>query len=206
MSGFDALYKRYLDEANAYAAKFGLDPTTASRDGHWDAFRHAYASAAMTKEYGRPAAHLFGDANEVRGDLFHDQKSFSKHMDRWNNAVGRRLAEGAADKDEIARRAYDALRNGDLIIDPVQDGRCYTGPTLLPSPYDYDRNHIYEGPLPPPPGAPAATGSPSPTLGSTSPIYYSGQADPPSPEDHPLSQEEIERIRQSNGVPKGGLF
>ena len=26
MSGFDALYKRYLDEANAYAAKFGLDP------------------------------------------------------------------------------------------------------------------------------------------------------------------------------------
>jgi hypothetical protein len=59
MSYFDALYKRYLDEANAYAAKFGLDPTTASRDGHWDAFRHAYASAAMTKEYGRPAAHLF---------------------------------------------------------------------------------------------------------------------------------------------------
>jgi hypothetical protein len=145
-------------------------------------------------------------ANEVRGDLFHDQKSFSKHMDRWNNAVGRRLAEGAADKDEIARRAYDALGSGDLIIDPVQDARYYTGPTLLPSPYDYDRNHIYEGPLPPPPGAPAATGSPSPASGSTSPTYYSGQADAPSPEDHPLTQEEIDRIRQNNGIPKGGLF
>ena len=186
MSYFDALYKRYLDEANAYAAKFGLDPATASRDGHWDAYRHAYASAAMTPEYGRPAAHLFGDANEIRGDLFQDKKSFSKHMDRWNNAVGRRLAEGAADKDEIARRAY--------------------GPTLLPSPYDYDRNHIYEGPLPPPRGAAAATGSINPTLGSASPTDYSGQADAPNPEDHPLTQEEIDRIRQNNGIPKGGLF
>jgi hypothetical protein len=116
------------------------------------------------------------------------------------------LRGGAADKDEIARRAYDALRNGDLIIDPVQDARYYTGPTLLPSPYDYDRNHIYEGPLPPPRGAAAATGSSSPTMGSTPPTYYSGQADPTSPEDHPLSQEEIDRIRQNNGIPKGGLF
>ena len=93
MSYFDALYRRYLQEANAYTTQFGLDPRT-DADGHWDAFRHAYASAAMTKDYGRPAAHLFGDANEIRGDLFHDQKSFSKHMDRWNNAVGRRLAGG----------------------------------------------------------------------------------------------------------------
>ena len=73
MSGFDALYNRYLLEANAHAAKFGLDPQTANNDGHWDAFRHAYASAAMTKDYGRIAAHLFGDANEVRGD-FHDRR------------------------------------------------------------------------------------------------------------------------------------
>jgi hypothetical protein len=206
MSYFDALYSRYLQEANAYAAKFGLDPNTANTDGHWDAFRHAYASAAMTNECGRLAAHLFGDANEIRGDLFHDQRSYSKHMDRWNNAVGRRLAEDAADKDEIARRTYDALRNGDLIIDPAQDARYYTGPTLLPSPYDYDRNHIYEGPMPPPPGAPAATGSPNPTRGSSQPAYYGGQADPPTPEDQPLSQEEIDRIRQGNGIPKGGLF
>jgi hypothetical protein len=87
----------------------------------------------MTKDYGTLAAHLFGDANEIRGDLFHDQKSYSKHMDRWNNAVGRRLAAGAAHNDEIARRAYDALKSGELIIDPIQDARYYTGPTPLPS-------------------------------------------------------------------------
>jgi hypothetical protein len=158
MSDFNALLNRYKDEANAYAAQFGLDPQTASTDGHWDAFRHAYASAAMTKDYGRIAAHLFGDLNEVRGDL-HGQLSYSKHMDRWNNAVGRRIAAGAADKDEIARRAYDALRNGDLVIDPFQDARYYAGPNLVWSPNDFGGDHIYEGPLPAPPGAATAKGN-----------------------------------------------
>ncbi len=27
-------------------------------NGEWDAFRHAYASGAMTREYGETAAHL----------------------------------------------------------------------------------------------------------------------------------------------------
>ncbi len=96
MNDFYALYQRYLQEANGYAVKFGLDPRT-DEDGHWDAFRHAYASAAMTRDHGRIVAHLFGDANEIRGDFSHDQKSYSRHMDRWNNAVGRRLAEGTAE-------------------------------------------------------------------------------------------------------------
>lgn len=203
MNGFSELYNRYLLEADAYAGKFGLDRKTATTDGHWDAFRHAYASAAMTKEYGRLAAHLFGDVKEVHGDLFQSQKSFSKHMDRWNNAVGRRLATGATDQDEIARRIYDALRNGDLMIDLEQDARYYTGPNLVPSPYDFDRNRI--DPYPPPATA-AATGLPSPTMGSNPRSYYGGQADAPVVGDHPLSQEEIERIRRGNGIPKGGLF
>jgi hypothetical protein len=84
MSDFNALYHRYLEEANAYASKFGLDPKTASNDGHRDAFRHAYASAAMTKDYGRIAAHLFGDLNEVRGDLG-GQWSYSKHT--WTDGT-----------------------------------------------------------------------------------------------------------------------
>src|SRR5690348_13344743 len=96
MDDYEALFRRYLAEANYYAGLYGLDPRTANTDGHWDAFSHAYASAAMTREYGNLAAHLFGDANEVRGDLSrgHPQFSFSKHMDRWNNAAGRRLADG----------------------------------------------------------------------------------------------------------------
>lgn len=116
------------------------------------------------------------------------------------------LAQGAADKDEIARRTHEALTNGDLIIDPIQDARYYRGRTWIPSPYDYDRNHIYEGP----PDAPAATGYPSPASGINPRSYYGsyvgGQRDPQSLEDHPLSQEEIERIRRNNDIPKGGLF
>ena len=36
MSYLDALYGRYLEAANAYAAKFGLDPNT-DNDGRSDA-------------------------------------------------------------------------------------------------------------------------------------------------------------------------
>lgn len=143
MSDSDALLKRYMDEANYYAELYGLNRKT-ELDGAWDAFRHAYASAAMSQDYGRLAAHAFGDANEVRGDLLYDppQPSYSKHMDRWNNAAGRRVVGGAADKDEIAQRVHDSLKRGDLITDPFQDARYYTGPTLIPSPHDYDRNRI----------------------------------------------------------------
>jgi hypothetical protein len=212
MSDYYGLFRRYMEEANYYAGLYGLDPKTASRDGHWDAFRHAYASAAMAREYNGWASHLFGDLNEARGDLSrgHPQKSYSKHMDRWNNAAGRRLAEGAADNDEIADRVHDALKRGDLIIDVDQDARYYTGPTLVPSPYDYDRNRIDERRIPPEPEAGVGTGPSSPTLGINPHRYYApylgGHADMQAPEDHPLTPDEIERIRRSKGIPKGGLF
>jgi hypothetical protein len=164
----------------------------------------------MTREYGSLAAHLFGDVNEVRSDLSYGdpQRSYSKHMDRWNNAAGRRLAAGAADNDEIADRIHDALKRGDLIIDVDQDARYYTGPTLVPSPYDYDRNRIHERPAPT--GAAITMGPSSPTSGFNTHRYYApylgGRADIQAPEDHPLAQDEIERIRRNNGIPKGGLF
>lgn len=145
MNDDDELFKRYMDEANYYATLYGLEPKTDS-DGAWDAFRHATCRIPSTAS--------------------------PSHMDPWNNAVGRRLGEGAADNDEIAHRVHDALKKGDLIADPFQDARYYTGPTLLPSPYDYDRNHIYEGELPPPPGAPAAAGPFSPSLGINLHPYY----------------------------------
>jgi hypothetical protein len=63
-------------------------------------------------------------------------------MDRWDNAAGRGLARGATDKDEIAQRVHDALKRGDLVTDPFQDARYHKGPTLIPSPHDYDRSRI----------------------------------------------------------------
>lgn len=205
MNQYATLFDRYWNEAEYYARLYGIAPKNDS-NGTWDAFRHAYASAAMSRERSPWLAHVYGDANEILGDRYSSQRSFDKHMDRWNNAVGRRLVDGAADNDEIADRVHDALKKGHLITDPFQDARYYTGPTLLPSPSDYDRNSIYEGELPP--RAPAATGPYSPSLGINLHRYYGplfgGSMVIPSPQDAPISPGEIERIR--GGIPKGGLF
>jgi hypothetical protein len=72
MSIYDSLYAKYMQEANDYAKSFDLEPSTA-HNGAWDAFRHAYASGAMTNEYGEHIARAFGDLNELRGDLYHNQ-------------------------------------------------------------------------------------------------------------------------------------
>lgn len=111
MNTLDDLYRRYSklarrytpfdrhnSEADYYAQLYGLDPKT-QKDLAWDAFRHAYASAAMRRDYGWLVAKFSGDLHEARGDQGPDpQHSYAKHMDRWNNAVGRDLAVGAADK------------------------------------------------------------------------------------------------------------
>jgi hypothetical protein len=112
MNHYATLFDRYWDEAEHYARLYGINPSK-DNDGAWDAFRHAYASAAMSRERSPWMAHAFGDANEILADRYQSQPqsqySFDKHMDRWNNAVGRRLAEGAADNDEIADRIHDAF-------------------------------------------------------------------------------------------------
>jgi hypothetical protein len=63
MKQYDTLFKRYWDEAEYYARLYGVDFKKNS-DGAWDAFRHAYASAAMSRERSPWMAHVFGDANE----------------------------------------------------------------------------------------------------------------------------------------------
>ena len=126
MSLYNDLYNRYQQEANAYAESYGIDPSTA-HNGAWDAFRHAYASGAMSMEYGETAARIFGDLNEIRGDLTHNQPSYEKNMDKWNNSVGRDIGKDAANSDEVARRVNDAMKRGDLITDPWSDARHYDG-------------------------------------------------------------------------------
>ena len=178
-----APFDRYHAEADYYARLYGLDPKT-QKDLAWDAFRHAYASAAVRRDYGWLAAKFSGDLHEARGDQAAEpQPSYAKHMDRWNNAVGRSLAEGAADKDEIAQRVYNALKKGDMIIDPTQDARYYTGSPLVASVYDFNPNSIHEGPLP---------------------SHLRPKPEPWRPEEHPPSLEEIEEIRRGGGIPKGG--
>lgn len=178
-------FDRYNSEADHYAQLYGLSPKT-QKDMAWDAFRHAYASAAMRRDYGWLASKFFGDLHEARGDQATDpQNSYAKHMDRWNNAVGRGLAEGVADKDEITQRVHDALKKGDLILDPAQDARYYAGSPIVASVNDFDAQGIYRAPLP---------------------DHLGPWPDNWRPEDHPPSVDEIEQIRRRGGIPKGGLF
>jgi hypothetical protein len=37
MSNYDALYQRYLNEADSYATRFGIDPGKNKRNNAWDA-------------------------------------------------------------------------------------------------------------------------------------------------------------------------
>ena len=93
-------YEEYTREANAYARHYGLDPST-SRNGEWDAFRHAYASAAATQDYGETIAHIAGEANETYVDLVGDQPANERRMDEWNNAVGRRIGDQTDTRDHV---------------------------------------------------------------------------------------------------------
>jgi len=52
------------------------------------------------------------------------------------------------------------------------------------------------------PSAPTSRISPQRYYGP----YLGGHADIQSPENHPLSQDEIDWMRRSNGIPKGGLL
>ncbi|MFO1257780.1 MAG: calcium-binding protein [Gammaproteobacteria bacterium] len=111
-----------MAEANEYATKYDLDPKT-KHNGSWDAFRHAYASGAMAYEYGTFIAKIFGDLNELRGDLTHQQPLYEKNMDKWNNAVGRSIGKDSKTLDEIASKVYESLVQGNLIVDPSNDTR-----------------------------------------------------------------------------------
>jgi hypothetical protein len=121
------LYRRYRDEAYDHAQKFGMN-IHAKLDFHTnriDAFRHAYASAEMTREYGENWADIAGRLHEFYDDLFTEQNANAKNMDLWNNAVGRDIGKTSKSSDDSAQRVYDALNNGDLIVDPKTDDRRY---------------------------------------------------------------------------------
>lgn len=106
---------RYQAEANQAARQLGLDPAGA-HNGDWDAFRHAYASAEMTREYGEGWARWLGDANELKrpGGFFDGEAN----MDLWNNARGREIGRESSSREDTIRRVKEALDRGDLMRHP----------------------------------------------------------------------------------------
>ena len=143
------LYKKYEEEANKYARIYGIDSSEASQHGgEWDAFRHAYASAAATKDIGEYWARNLGNANEVWGTLTRG-KPWDTNMDLWNNSVGRDIGRTAANRDEIARRVYESLRRGHLITEPKRDTRRFD-PVFPPGEGGIERLYHHEFPSPSP--------------------------------------------------------
>ena len=56
-------------------------------------------------------------------------------MDDWNNAVGRDISSSTDTREEIKEAVWEAINNGDLIIDPDKDQRDYQSTliTVLPA-------------------------------------------------------------------------
>jgi hypothetical protein len=99
-----------LAEANKQFQGEGL------KDGHGDAFRHAYWNAMMTASsaFGEKFSKDFTTAHEGRpGD-----PATSNAMDLYNNSIGRRIAHDnpGASRAELARLVRSAVNDGKLIV------------------------------------------------------------------------------------------
>ncbi len=140
-------------QANAYAKHLGL---TGAHNGEWDAFRHAYVSAEMTRAHGAFTAKLLGDMYEIKGQ-FGGQPWQEKNMDLWNNYAGRQIGSHSAGPNDTARRVKNALDSRSLITDPGHDGRQHG--TGQPPPDDNDPKSCCDecgagNTFPPPPPLP----------------------------------------------------
>ena len=80
-----------------------------------DAFRYAYVSAAVTRDFGRCIAYAAGEANEIKGDILDNQEKKHRNMDEWNNAEGRKIGLNTTTREEIKNAVWKALNDGVLI-------------------------------------------------------------------------------------------
>jgi hypothetical protein len=85
-------------------------------NGLQDAFRHCAASCMAANEYGEALAEAFGDANEVRGDLTHNQPLCERQMDVDNNRSGREASRAAPDDASCIAECYQAAASGELEV------------------------------------------------------------------------------------------
>lgn len=84
--------------------------------GAVDAYRHAYTSAVMARDYGSNFAHWVGDMNEFGEGLadMNSKDGRELNMDYWNNSVGRTYS-GYGDRNTIASAIGADLHGGSFI-------------------------------------------------------------------------------------------
>jgi hypothetical protein len=97
-------------------------------DNDVDAVRHVYTSGIFTQEYGERITEILGDMNELipLGGNSSSNNPNSKNMDLWNNKVGRKLGLKTTSKMKLFKLIIDALKNGEMIKDPMNDKRIKT--------------------------------------------------------------------------------
>lgn len=120
----------------------GIEVSVAGKeDGHNDAFRHAYMSAMLTREYGAGFADAFGTAHEgVPGNSAHKEA-----MDLYNNEVGRRIAveNPNASSSDMADLIHRAIDDGEAVVinetgKLVYSDEVAVGKTGVPDSYTLD--------------------------------------------------------------------
>jgi len=129
---------RYYEQLSGQTLQRRADGSFAGQ-GHndaLDAFRHAYTSGRVTQLSmdQQWVARSYGDDNEIGPKHPNDPREH--RMDLWNNEVGRRLGDEASGKDELAKRCYEAVRNGTLITDlnDARIGQLYANDPRLQRP------------------------------------------------------------------------
>lgn len=102
-------------------------------DGHGDAYRHAYASALLERQFGASWTADYTTAHEALAG----NPPAKEAMDLFNNEVGRNIAVDNPDLDQtgLATRIEQAVRNGETVVidgagdlqysDQVLDGQTY---------------------------------------------------------------------------------
>jgi hypothetical protein len=127
MSTPSTVFKQYEQEAYASYETISGIALDKNADGTFkpqglndalDAYRHAYVSAVMTRDYNKFVAHVAGTVHEVRGELFGNPVAGERNMDLWNNSKGRDIGSNTPSRAAIAQNVYDALQNGELITTP----------------------------------------------------------------------------------------
>jgi hypothetical protein len=121
--GLKEIIRVWSHEAKEHADKRGIDTTTAHNNS-FDAFRHAYTSAKITRDGmgGRYEARALGDFYEQNNDWFQAQKPDEEAMDKHNNAIGEETGELAKQNDwsddQIADAVKQAIEQWQLIVRP----------------------------------------------------------------------------------------
>ncbi len=131
------MFSKTLEYQNKYGFNIGSGEHS-TWNNESDAFKHAFMQARTTVIYGTSISKIFADLHERNGNKYYSQSYDEENMDKWNNAVGRKIGEEIKQEiknknysdeeidDLIAKKVMERMRAGKLITHP-SDKRKYTG-------------------------------------------------------------------------------